>query len=56
MLKCNKCGEDTKPVKRSHILPSTVWMDCRCEHGIFVPVYIPDEQIEKYLLFQVLKC
>lgn len=51
MLKCKECGSDLSILRRSHIVPSTVWFNCNCEDSLsfYVPEYIPKEQIERYL-------
>ncbi len=51
ILKCKECWGDIKLIRRSHIIPSQIWYECKCNDGntLYVPAYIPDEQIERYL-------
>lgn len=51
MLKCKKCGGDIKIIRRSCIVPSIMWVQCKCTGAIsfYIPEYIPNEQVEKYL-------
>ncbi len=55
VLICKHCEGEVTIIRRSFIVQDVVWVDCHCDGGTnyHVPVHIPDEQIERYLIATV---